>query len=132
MTEKALHLHQGLFLPADEAHFWTIPCRERVRSKYLRLAIRLGNYLEETTSWEMAEECYHRSLEVDPLAEEMYQHLMICHQRLGQYAEAIEIYRRLKKTLSSSLGIEPSPKTEAIYKSLVGGVKILTPSQPPK
>jgi len=32
LTEKALNLHPGLFLPADEAHFWTIPCREASQS----------------------------------------------------------------------------------------------------
>lgn len=132
LTEKALSIYKGHFLPADVGHFWTVSCRERLRKKCLRLAIRFGGYLEQTRQWKKAVEHYQRSLEIDDLAEELYQHLMVCHQRLGQYVEAIEAYRRLKKTLSSALGTEPSPKTEEIYKTLIGSVKIQTPNRAPK
>ena len=131
LSEKALGLYKGYFLPADEGHFWTTPCRERLRAKHLRLVIRFGSYLKETGSLKKAEEFYQRILEIDPLAEEIVQELMTCHLRLGQYVKAIELYRSLKKNLFSSFGLEPSPKTEEIYKTLVGSVKIQTPHQPP-
>jgi|GEM_PF-2060304 len=44
---------------------------------------------------------------------------MICHQKLGHVAEGLAVYRRCKKTLVSVLGVEPSPKTEAVRKSLL-------------
>ncbi len=43
---------------------------------------------------------------------------MICFQKLGQKAEAIKVYNQCRTVLSSTLGIDPSEKTEAIYSSL--------------
>jgi two-component SAPR family response regulator len=92
---------------------------ERLRSKFLESVGRLGLYWQQAEQWEKAIECYQRGLEVDDLAEEFYQGLMDCYQHLGQKAKALSVYSRCKRTLSSTLGIEPSPKTEAIYKSLL-------------
>jgi len=36
----------------------------------------------------------------------------------------LSIYQRCRKTLSTILEIDPSPKTEAIYKSLSSGGKV--------
>lgn len=71
-------------------------------------------------------EHYQRGLDIDEFAEEYYQHLMICYHRLGQPVKAIEVYRRCKKTLSAVLEIEPSPKTQSIYQSIIKNVKIKT------
>jgi len=56
---------------------------------------------------------------VDGLAEEFYQHLMVCHQELGQRAEAVSTYNRCRTLLLSSLGIPPSRKTEDLYQSIM-------------
>jgi two-component SAPR family response regulator len=57
-------------------------------------------------------------MEVDDLVEEFYQHLMVCHHRLGQEGKAVEIYHRCRSMLSRAFGINPSSRTEEIYKSL--------------
>jgi DNA-binding SARP family transcriptional activator len=119
LIEKAINLYQGHFLADESEEFWTTSYRERLRNKYLLLIIRFGGYLQKTEQWEKAVQNYQRALEVDNLAEEFYQHLMICYRHLGQYAKAIEIYKRCRKMLTSVLGIEPSPKTKAIHKTLV-------------
>jgi two-component SAPR family response regulator len=104
---------------ADESEeFWTTSYRERLRNKYLLLITNLGDYLKNSEQWEKAVECYRRALEVDYLAEEFYQNLMICYSHLAQDAKAIETYRRCKKTLSIAFGINPSPKTENIFMNL--------------
>jgi LuxR family maltose regulon positive regulatory protein len=123
LFEKAINLYKGHFLIDEREEFWTASYRERLRSKYLRLIIRTGDYLERAGRWERAAEHYLKGLEVDELAEEFYQHLMICYRELGQHAKAIETYRRCKKTLSATFGIEPSPKTEAIYRSSKDNVR---------
>jgi two-component SAPR family response regulator len=87
LTEKALSLYRGNFLP-DSEEPWTISLRERLRNKFIRSIIRLGRCLEETKKWKEAIECYKKGLEVDDLTEEFYQRLMACHQKLGQRAEA--------------------------------------------
>jgi DNA-binding SARP family transcriptional activator len=123
LFEKAINLYKGHFLIDEREEFWTTSYRERLRNKYLRLITRTGDYLEQAGRWERAAEHYLKGLEVDELAEEFYQHLMICYKELGQHAKAIETYRRCKKTLSAAFGIEPSPKTEAIYNNLKENIK---------
>ncbi len=63
-------------------------------------------------------ECYQRGLEVDALAEEFYQRLMASYLSWGRRAEAIAVYRRCRKVLQSTLGLDPSPRTEEIFKVL--------------
>jgi LuxR family maltose regulon positive regulatory protein len=128
LIEKAISIYQGHFLADETEEFWTTPYREGLRARYLRLITRLGNHLQKIGQWESAIQNYQKALEVDQLAEEFYQHLMICYRHLGQNAKAIEAYKRCKKMLSSVLGIEPSPKTEAIYRTLVGNVKVQRPN----
>jgi len=124
LIEKAINLYQGHFLADESEEFWTTSYRERLRNKYVLLIIRFGDYLQKTEQWEKAVENYQRALEVDNLVEDFYQHLMICYRPLGQYAKAIEIYKRCRKMLTSVLGIEPSPKTKAIHKALTEKARV--------
>ncbi len=119
LSEKAINIYRGHFLAADKEHPWTFSYRERLRSKFLSLISKLGDYLERTGQFEKAVDNYREALEVDDLTELFYQNLMVCYQQLGQKAEAVKIYERCRNTLSSVLGIEPSPKTEVIYKALL-------------
>jgi LuxR family maltose regulon positive regulatory protein len=118
LIQKAIEMYRGPFLSGETEEPWVVSMRERLRSKFLRSVKWLGHYWEQAKKYEKALEFYQRGLEVDDLAEELYRRLMICHQRLGQKAEALSVYNRCKKILSTTLGIEPSPETQAIYKSL--------------
>ena len=89
-----------------------------MRSKFLRAVGFLGRFREKKGEWAEAIACYRRGVEVDELAEEFYQRMMICHHRNGQVAEAVAAYNRCRQTLSSMLGIAPSPETEAIRKRI--------------
>jgi ATP/maltotriose-dependent transcriptional regulator MalT/DNA-binding SARP family transcriptional activator len=118
ITEKAVDLYAGHYLPADAGQPWTVSYRERLRSKYIRMILKLGSYLEQSRQTQKAVECYQKGLEVDALAEEFYQRLMLCYQRLGQQAAGLVVYRRCSSSLKSELGMPPSSKTEAIRRSL--------------
>jgi DNA-binding SARP family transcriptional activator len=115
--EKALFQYKGPFLPFDE-----MPCAESPREKlqrgFLRAVANLGQCYEDRERWEEAVSCYRKGLEVDELAEELYRRLMVCHIRLGEEAEAFSVYRRCRKTLSSVLGVNPSPETRKLAESL--------------
>jgi DNA-binding SARP family transcriptional activator len=117
LAQKAMEIYRGHFLAFDEEQAWTTPYRERLRNRYLSLVTRLGEYLKETGNWEKALEVFHRALDIDPFAEEIYQQLMICYRHLGEHAKAVAVYERCEKTLHSS-GIQPSAKTEAIYRTV--------------
>jgi LuxR family maltose regulon positive regulatory protein len=122
LTDKAIAMYKGPFLFAEDEH-WSLSCQERLRSKYLRLITRICQYLEQTGQCEKAVEYYQRALEIDNLTEEFYQQLMFCYQHLDQQAEAMKVYKRCRKVLSAVLGIEPSSKTEAMYKKIASDVK---------
>lgn len=116
-TEKALRMYTGPFLAGDHEP-WMLSIRERLRNKYLRNVKRLGQYWEQNGKLDKAVECYQKGLEVDDLTEEFYQSIMKCYQKMGKRAEALTVYKRCYQMLSSVLGIEPSPETEAIHKAL--------------
>jgi len=122
--EKAIHLYKGPFLADEIDQSWIISTRERCRSRFIRGLTWLGHYWRDQKNWEKAIESCQRGLEIDDVAEDLYQQLMICYRELGRKAEAISLYERCRKTLSTILGVDPSAKTEAIYKSLSSGSKI--------
>lgn len=117
--EHALHLYRGSFLPFEEPD-WAISTREKLRSSFLGAVTRSGRLFEESNRWEEAISCYGKGLEADDLAEELYRRLMICHLRQGREAEALSVYRRCRRTLSSVLGVKPSSETQEIADSIRG------------
>jgi DNA-binding SARP family transcriptional activator len=78
----------------------------------------VGGHWEQRPQWQKAVEVFQKGLEADCLVEAFYQHLMRCHQQLGQRAEALAAYRRCSSLLESSLGITPSAKTEDLYQTM--------------
>lgn len=114
LLEKAIALYAGPFLGGEDSEPWAISYRERLRSKFLRAVGKLGHSLEKNRELEKAIDCYRRGLEVDGLAEEFYQRLMLCFYASGRKAEALAVYDRCRETFLSILGVEPSPQTESI------------------
>ncbi len=116
--EKAVALYKGPFLGGEADEPWAISYDERLRSKFLRAIEKLGDYLEEKGDLNRAVDCFQKAIEVDDVAEMFYRRLMICLKKLDRRSDAISTYKRCEKTLSASLGLEPSPKTKAIKESL--------------
>ena len=118
LARDAIALYKGTFLPGESSHPCFVAMRERLRSKFLRVAGLLGRGMEREGRWAEAVDCYRKVLEVDDLAEEFYQRLMICHHRTGQPAEAMAVYHRCKETLSAALGVASSPETDQIARGI--------------
>lgn len=116
-VEQALRLYRGPFLGGDAAGLWAIPLCERVQSLFLRRVATHGRYCEQAGEWREAIDWYQRGLEADDLAEELYQRLIVCYERLGRRAEALAVYQRCRRVLAAR-GITPSPDTEALHLSL--------------
>jgi LuxR family maltose regulon positive regulatory protein len=116
--QRACRLYAGTFLPGDlEAH-WTVKRRESLRSRFTRLVDDVGAAAEAQSAWEEAIAWYRRGLEADELAETFHQGLMRCYGALGRHAEGMSAYRRLRQTLSVTLGMAPSEQSQALAKSL--------------
>lgn len=119
LLEKALGFYKGPFLGQEVEQPWNMGISERLRSMFLRSVKKMGTYWMEGNQLEKALECYQKGLEVDRFAEEFYQGLMTCYHQLGRYPDAISTYNRCKKALYTGLGIEPSSKTEVLYKAII-------------
>lgn len=119
--EKTLALYRGSFLPDDVDASFTVPTRERLRAKFVHALGELGRQLEAHQRYEEAIGWYLRGLEADPIIETFYQGLMRCYVALDRRTEAIAAYRRLKQTLSVTLGLAPSTTTERLHLSVRGG-----------
>ena len=118
LMEKAIYIYKGPFLAQEIEKTWKISLNELLRSKYLRSIEKLGQYWQKVDQGEKALDCYLKGLEVDDLAEEFYRGLMNCYHRLGRIADARGVYQRYQKTFSK-LGLEPSTKIEAVYKTIL-------------
>jgi ATP/maltotriose-dependent transcriptional regulator MalT/DNA-binding SARP family transcriptional activator len=116
LMHKAISMYHGHFL---EEQPWAISLRELLRNRFIQSIKKLGSYQENLGQWEQAISCYQKGLEVDDLAEEFYQRLMICYSHLNSRSQVFNVYKRCNKTISAILGIEPSPETRSIYESLI-------------
>ena len=121
LTEKALAVYNGAFLADDTFESWAVSPRERLRCRFQQAVNRIGSSLASIGQWERAAGYYWRSLEVDDLSEETYQRLMHCLQQLGRKTEVVLVYERCRKTLHAAFGLEPSPETRRIIRSLMDG-----------
>ncbi|HEY4371943.1 MAG TPA: BTAD domain-containing putative transcriptional regulator [Burkholderiales bacterium] len=113
----ALALYRGHFLGHEPPVQWAQSMADRLRAKYLRQVLETGRGWE-SLCWDQAAQIYERGIEMDNLAEEFYQRLMVCHRERGSLTDAIRVYRRCRDNLSIILGIAPSPQTTALYQSL--------------
>lgn len=116
--ERALSLYQGTFLAEDDGESWPIATRERLRGRYIHALDHYAQELERQERTEAAIAAYQRGLDADPVIESFYQGLMRCYQRLDRRTEAISAYRRLRQTLSVTLGIAPSAASEKLFRTL--------------
>lgn len=121
LTQKAVALYQGHFLEGEAEQLWLLSPRERLRAKVIRGIATLGGYWEACGAWETAVACYEKGLEVDDLAEEFYQHLMLCYHKLRRQAKALAVYRRCRAVLKAGLGMEPSADTKSLLHRLRSG-----------
>ena len=116
-SQHLLASYTGAFL-RSETEAWILPTRERLRSKFLRAVRLLGQAWASHLDWQQAITLYESALQIDPLAEDVYQALMHGYQQQGRIAEAIATYQRCRQQLQHGLQITPSAETESIYQQL--------------
>ena len=118
--ETILKLYRGHFLAEALEAPWALSARERIRGQFLRYVADAGRLHEQAGEFEAASRLYQKGIDSDDLAEELYQGLMRCHLQQARNAEAMAVYRRLRQTLSVTLGIEPSLKSQKLAKAING------------
>jgi DNA-binding SARP family transcriptional activator len=118
---RALALYGGPFLQNDEETAWLLPRRDRLRSRYVRLAMRAAQQYEQAGDPGQAVEIYATALESEPLIEDLYRRLMLCLAWQRRRAEALDAYRRCRNMLAVVFGAAPSQETETAYAAIVRG-----------
>ena len=104
-------------LDDDSGEPWTLTPRERLRAKFVHALMKFGQCLE-SQHYEASIAWYLKGVETDPIVEAFYQGLMRCYEKLDRRPEAIGAYRRLRQTLSVSLGLRPSATTKRLCREL--------------
>jgi LuxR family maltose regulon positive regulatory protein len=118
LLESALTIYRGHLLADDSDHAWVLPLREKLRGAFLQNLEDYGRLLEQQHDWDHAIRWYRRGLEADMLAEQFYQRIMYCYRQTGRLAEAVEVYRQCFRVLNAGLNVEPSRRTQELYRSL--------------
>jgi two-component SAPR family response regulator len=107
-VDRALVLYEGLFLAEDDDLVWAMPMRERMRSRFIRFLLAVGEHSRSIGDYRRCIELYRRGLEVDALAEDFYHRLMVVLSESGNVAESITVYQRCERMLDALLGVSPS------------------------
>jgi two-component SAPR family response regulator len=118
---RAVDLYRGRLLDDEGETPWAARARERFRHLFVQRLLACGRWMEQAGEYDSAAMVYRRGIEADDLAEELYRGLMRCYDELGQRAEAMNAYRRLRQTLSITLGIAPGAATEELAKRVQQG-----------
>jgi DNA-binding SARP family transcriptional activator len=113
-VEEALRLYHGPAFDGEEPQAWMLASRDRWRGKFVALIKTCGQRLRQSGDARGAAAALQRGIDAEPLSEELYQELMACLLSEGNRAEAYAAYRRCRDTLSITLGLKPSGKTETL------------------
>jgi ATP/maltotriose-dependent transcriptional regulator MalT/DNA-binding SARP family transcriptional activator len=119
-TGKATTLYAGDFLAEDTDKSWSTLMRERFRGKMIRAICTEAESLRERDLYGESITCYQKGIEIDPLAEELYQGLMKNYGALGETASALRTYKQLTTVLSSTFDVTPSPSSKNLINTIIG------------
>lgn len=117
-AQALLDLYRGPFLASEDEASWLLATRERARSRFVRMADRLGETLVGAGEVDAAIDLLRRGIEIEPLEEALYRQLMRVQLSRGRHAEAVATYRRCRQMLSVVLGTAPSGETERLGQSI--------------
>jgi len=116
--EDAMKVYQDDYLRDCLYDDWSSAERERLLTLYLRTADRVVQAHVEREAWEKVIPVCQAILDRDDCWEQAYRSMMTAYAEMGYRVQALRAYQRCAKTLRETLGIEPSPATNAVYQSI--------------
>ncbi|RME46256.1 MAG: hypothetical protein D6791_08710 [Chloroflexi bacterium] len=119
LFEQALGLYRGDFLEEQPYAEWAQPERSQLLNTYLASIEEVTRLLVEEEEYDRAKQWANLLIAREPLWEEAYYLLMVCHWRLGNRALAVRAYERCCQELESELGVEPSPHVRALFEQIL-------------
>jgi DNA-binding SARP family transcriptional activator len=116
----ALNIFERGFLQGEEQP-WILRERERIHGEHLRALELLADVTlalgEPASSVHFAKLCSN----LEPFRESAYERQMRAEMQMGNRAEALRTYERLRRLLSEELGADPSPALQAAFLQALRG-----------
>lgn len=112
---------EGLWVEARRADLQSILCR--ALDCTVEASLELGDAAGAVAAATEA-------IGLEPYREHAYLQLMRAQALGGDRAEALRTYERCRRLLGEELGVRPSPRTEAVYLTLLGSEPALSPAEP--
>ncbi|MBN2469904.1 MAG: bacterial transcriptional activator domain-containing protein [Anaerolineae bacterium] len=113
LLERAIRLHERDFL-RDFDQPWALRRRDELRGTYVDALTALARLYEDAGRTTEALGLYNRAFGAFPQREDLVRAQMRLYQDAGQPDRSLVIYERLVTELQRSLGVAPSPETEAL------------------
>jgi DNA-binding SARP family transcriptional activator len=114
----ALALYEEDYLPDCMYEDWPAAERQRLRHLYLVTAERLARHLLQAKEWDEAIQVSMAILARDDCWEAAYRLLIRAHAAQENRPQVHSVYQRCITTLRKELGVEPSPRTQALFAKL--------------
>ena len=105
---QAIALYKGPFLGLDEIPGWAESRRDQVRTRFIRLVRHHCDQAWAAGHTEEAIRALEEAIDVDPVAEPLYQRLIPLLAEQGRQADAASIYDRCKSALARWEQREPA------------------------
>lgn len=119
LTRKLADIYRGDLLPGDIYEEWFSDSREQLRQDFCDAMVQGALAAEQTGDPATALLFLRRAAAVDSWREDVYQGAMRCQILSGQRSRAIETYMSCRSKLVEDLGIDPSPETARLYRTIL-------------
>jgi DNA-binding SARP family transcriptional activator len=107
------------FLHGDD-QTWVLRQREHLRAEAVRSLECLADASLALADYAGAVRYARQCSELEPFRESAYEREMRAHIGLGNRAEALRVYERVRLYLADELGADPSPQIQAVYLEALG------------
>ena len=97
---------------------WVLVEREHLRQQYRKALLSLAQYYRSHSDYGEAIRLAQMALRAEPADERAHQHLIMCYAASGDRAAALMQYETCCRSLQDYLGVEPSPETQALHRSI--------------
>ncbi|MDX1934997.1 MAG: BTAD domain-containing putative transcriptional regulator [Capsulimonadales bacterium] len=115
--DQALAIYTGPFLEGFDDD-WVLAERERLAQLHLTVLKTRATLALEQREFDRALPLLRQAITLAPFQEEFQRLLMSGLAHIGQEAEIVTVYERLRQRLRRDLGTEPHPATTELYQRL--------------
>jgi DNA-binding SARP family transcriptional activator len=119
LSRQALALVTGELLVTEAYADWAEHERALVRHEVVTACTRAAGWALQVGDVDLALTMGRRAVQMDPIAEAAWRYKMQALRASGRRGEALRAYAKLRKAMTSELGIEPGAESRALYLELL-------------